>query len=93
VWLAGGGPPLRRTSLDGNPEALVVRRDRLAVTVIAAPLVWFAGFRWLHSTGVYFNWSTQAVASQSWYTPALAVWTICLLVAAALFAFGRPKTP
>lgn len=66
----------------------MARRVRIAFVLIAAPLVWFAGFRWLDQSTRHMalRGITLIVRHDSWYVPALVVWTLCVLTAAWLIA-------
>jgi len=66
----------------------VARRVRVAFVLVAAPLLWFAGFHWLDRStrhmalrGIHL-----IVRHDAWYVPALVVWTLCVLAAAWLLA-------
>jgi hypothetical protein len=73
----------------------MLSRDRLAIAVLLSPVIWFAGYRWLHKSSMHldFNGATLVAVHELWYPIALAVWTACVLVAAVLFARGARGRP
>ena len=90
-WFASGWNMIE---VDGHNVLELAYAYRLAAALVLAPVVWYAGFMWLHKTTQHLivdlnlQWS---VARDPWYAPALIVWTVCIIAAAVLVAWPRSR--